>query len=385
MSDDPYADIIASIMGGGVSGAEAIAADDPYLQAGSILQPLLNQVASEAIGSGDYGEAAIGGLLSGLGGGITSGLSENYQGRAGEAARDVIRAELSGEPIEQPDILSDQAYQNIRDRVGVFSLKKAAAETKRRQEIEDAGLKAYGTKLGGLRAETDARGVGGFNPQIEKEVDDLRKEFGGLDEVVDFTQVERTAKIIQEAVKSDNPVSDQELVRYSILMIEPGMAVREGEQAAIAASASIPEQWKGQMKKAFAGEPGLTPATRQGMLELAERAYRGFQSQYDRTYSFYEGQAKAKGLPPGRISTIGRSTPSEEIFPGLKQKTASSTPGANGYDAKVSRAREILSLLDNPDLSFEEKSALKLEASQLRPKAPTEEEPGYNAIKFPRG
>ena len=79
---------------------------------------------------------------------------------------------------------------------------------------------------------------------------------------------------LKKALKDPGAVADQELVRYGIL-IEPGMAVREGEQAALANSASIPDEWRAEMAKALNGESGLSPKTREGIKRLAMRALRG--------------------------------------------------------------------------------------------------------------
>lgn len=150
----------------------------------------------------------------------------------------------------------------------------------------------------------------GYNPKQEEEMDKLRKEFSGLPEVKNFAAVEKAGKIITQAVADDSSVADQELVRYSIQLIEPGMAVREGEQRAVASSQSIPEAWKGELTKALSGKSALGPEVREGIKRLAERAYQGNKEQYDRTLKFYQDQALTKNLDPSRISYMGESAPS---------------------------------------------------------------------------
>lgn len=163
------------------------------------------------------------------------------------------------------------------------------------------------------QAEVDAYG---YNPKREQEVDNLRREFSRLPEVLNFANVEKSAGIMKKAIDDPNAVSDLELIRYAILLIEPGMAVREGEQAAVLRSQSIPDDLKGAALKAWDGNAQLGTKAREGLLRLAMRSYEGHKSQYDRTLQFYRDQAKQRGIDPNRISYIGESTPSEQVFGG---------------------------------------------------------------------
>lgn len=179
-----------------------------------------------------------------------------------------------------------------------------------------------------IRAEADALG---YNPKVEEETDKLRKEFSQLPEAKSFALVEKAGKIINEAIKDPSAVTDQELVRYSILLIEPGMAVREGEQRAVAASQSIPEEWRGSLTKALKGGSSLGTDVREGLKRLAERSYQGNKEQYDRTLDFYKEQATKKGLDPNRISYIGESAPSLQTRV-IGGRTYYKVPG--GWEAK---------------------------------------------------
>jgi hypothetical protein len=92
------------------------------------------------------------------------------------------------------------------------------------------------------------------------------------------------------------------------------MAVREGEQRAVAMSQSIPESWKGQMEKAMSGGAALGPEIREGLKRLAMRSYEGHKTQYDEAKNFYEQQAMRIGLDPSSISYMGESTPTEQVM-----------------------------------------------------------------------
>ena len=146
-----------------------------------------------------------------------------------------------------------------------------------------------------------------------EQVDALRKEFSGLPEVKNYSLIDNAAKIVTKAVKDPSSVATQELVRRAVQLIEPGMAVREGEQAAIMASQSIPDRLKGELTRAFAGEGGLSEPTREGILRIAERAYTAQADRYKVTKDYYEGMAKERNLPSNKISYLGEAPSWEKI------------------------------------------------------------------------
>ena len=146
-----------------------------------------------------------------------------------------------------------------------------------------------------------------------EQVDALRKEFSGLPEVKNYSLIDNAAKIVTKAVKDPSSVATQELVRRAVQLIEPGMAVREGEQAAIIASQSIPDRLKGELTRAFAGEGGLSEPTREGILRIAERAYTAQADRYKVTKDYYEGMAKERNLPSNKISYLGEAPSWEKI------------------------------------------------------------------------
>lgn len=176
----------------------------------------------------------------------------------------------------------------------------------------DAAAEAAGArKSAETRAEADTLG---YNPKRMEETDKLRKEFSTLPEVKAYSIVEKSAKIIDKAIKDPSAVSDQELVRYSILLIEPGMAVREGEAAAVASSQSIPEAWKGKINKSLSSGSELGPDVREGIKRLAMRSFEGHKEPYDKALKFYKGQAKQRQLNPDDISYIGESADPAVVF-----------------------------------------------------------------------
>lgn len=145
--------------------------------------------------------------------------------------------------------------------------------------------------------------------QQREETDKLRKEFSALPEVKNYSLIDTAARVVTKAVKDPSAVATQELVRRAVQLIEPGMAVREGEQAAIMSSQSIPDQFKGQLQKALTGEGGLQEDVRAGILRIAQRAYESQAERYKATKDFYEGIAKERNLPTKSISYLGEVEP----------------------------------------------------------------------------
>ena len=146
----------------------------------------------------------------------------------------------------------------------------------------------------------------------------LRKEFNSLEPVKNFSKAVQAASAISGALKDTGKVADQELVRYSIQMIEPGMAVREGEQNAVAASQSIPEEWKAKVTSALEGKSQLGPEIREGLKRLAERAYSSHKGLYDQAFGLYGKEAELQGLDPNRLSYIGNPKEFSDIFSSAK-------------------------------------------------------------------
>lgn len=147
----------------------------------------------------------------------------------------------------------------------------------------------------------------------QQEVDTLRKEFNALPEVKDFSKVDLAAKVVAQAVQDPSSVATQELVRRAVQLIEPGMAVREGEQAAIANSQSIPQKYREELSRALYGTGGLSEETRAGIMRIAQRAYEAQSERYKVTKNYYEGLAKERNLPFKDIAYLGEPVSWTEI------------------------------------------------------------------------
>lgn len=315
-SSELVAQILADQQGVGFSPRENI-----YGQIGGTLASALPQLVSPYASTKSNIATVLGGsLLAGLLG---------YQARQeAEAQNQVLMPALTGivGAKTQQDVadIYGQLPSNVQSRLSNTALNRLAAiqerelaqeqaKQERRQAIELAALQE-GIIAPGLR---DVLGTGATLPisgTKSREMEDkLRTEFNKLPEVKNYGLIKIAAETVGAAVQDPSAVADQELVRRAVQLIEPGMAVREGEQAAVAASQSIPEQFKGQLNKVLRGEGSLGPQLREGVLRIAERSYKANTRAYNQAKDFYEKRAIERGLEPRNISYYGAAPSFEEI------------------------------------------------------------------------
>lgn len=216
------------------------------------------------------------------------------------------------------DLLKTQATEEIKAEAGAKaagseSYSKIMGENKAWDAIRS--MSAGAGELGEATNPNDPRYKLGQDRM--KNADDLRKQLET--KTADFANVLKAADAISGALKDYGRVSDQELVRYSIQMIEPGMAVREGEQAAIANSQSLPDAWKSQLKGALDGSSTLGPEVRDGISRLASRAYNAQRRVYDKAVTYYDTLASSRGLlgEGQSLSYLGEAPDAETIFGGV--------------------------------------------------------------------
>ena len=391
-------DLAASLMGVGGGTEAAIKAENPYYQFGAVPQVFGQAMMAPAPKTrSEMWQRSLGASMAGLLGAGLQAKGDQYQDtlmdRYAAAAASGVRPE--GLPLS--------LFNRGQRETGLFKLQRALAEQEKEsdktREVDKARLleiaKIKGQKEGWSGSPSNATPASGAAPSTlpdavtvdsggvpstepapvdalppignpndpyyqesvkRKETDikfadDLRKEFTQSPSYKTFEVVEKTAGIMSKALKDKTAMSDQELVRYSILLIEPGMAVREGEQNAVAASQSIPNKWKGAISKALSGDAALQDDIRNGIRNLAARAYEGHRAQYDKVHQAYITIGKRRGVDPVLISPLGFSRPVEEVM-GLKKK-----------DKKVDAALPTDSVL--PQDEGEEDPTLPTEPSPL--------------------
>lgn len=279
---------------------------------GAAMNPRRSSSANIGIG---VGSALLQGLLSGLArrdaAAQNAGMYEDFKRyQAGDESA------VANNPRLQPLAMAMAAAKEEAAAKQAADLQKLELELQTKQKYETP----FETKLSQAAAlqEAKERVKAQYRPAKEAadpseklwgEADKRRAEFTSLPIVKDFAIIENAATGIFKAIQDDSAVSDLELVRAGIQIIEPGMAVREGEQAAAINSQSIPEAWKGEINKALSGGTALSPQVREGLKALAKRRYETAKGQYDRTYkNFEENVILPRGLDPKQVFTyIGQS------------------------------------------------------------------------------
>ena len=184
---------------------------------------------------------------------------------------------------------------------------------------------AAATKLGGLEAESAFYGSDpSKNPsspqyKIQQDIKDMsekrRKEFESQPVVQALEKSEIGFRSLVKAAKDPNAASDQELVRGAIQAIEPGMAVREGEAAAIQNSQALPAAWKGSIEAAFYGKARLQPEIREGIMRIAARRYDEYANAYNQVRTQYSGLAEREELPPENVVLRPVAPAVTDIYP----------------------------------------------------------------------
>lgn len=162
----------------------------------------------------------------------------------------------------------------------------------------------------------------------------LEKDFQAQPEVKNFSLVQTKAKALQQALKDKGGVSDQELVRYALLMIEPTSVVREGEATALANSQSIPEAWKGGLSAALGGQTKLGDEARAQLSRLASRAYESHKTAYDDVLNLYKRRAAARSVDASNLAAFGDVPNAGELFGQPAQAGAGSQQAALLAEAK---------------------------------------------------
>jgi hypothetical protein len=127
---------------------------------------------------------------------------------------------------------------------------------------------------------------------------ELRKEFNGLPEVKNFTEVATMRRKIDSA--SDTGVGDLGLVYAYMKLLDPGSSVREGEYANAAQTGSVPQSLVTAYNRIVAGDK-LSPENRARFKGEAEKVYESQKAEYDLAAEHFTGLANRMGLSPEDI------------------------------------------------------------------------------------
>lgn len=330
---------------------QAIQGANPYLgvsntlgQFGPTMSQLFAQQPTRANARDMLIANAAGGLLSGFLGGMGKNYNETLTNRY-TAQKLGMQLGIPGQVENLPNSLFKVAEQaNIAEALKQAQAKKAMQDAVE-LELAKAGANVVG-KQRGYELLNQGGATGGtsgpnlMNPIVQEKVkleNDLRKELDGKKEIKDFSQIRRYADALYGALKDPGSMTDLELTRYSILLIEPGMAVREGEQAAVANSQSIPDAWKGRIQKALENKGTLGDEARNGLARLAQRAYTTGKQAYDSQVDRFKQIGGDYGVNINNILPPAYESKNIEdllaVSSGKKKLTMDNQAGLSGLEA----------------------------------------------------
>lgn len=144
-----YSTLLASL--GGVD--KAAAESDPFSGLSDFGNTLAGSVLKTAIPAGGVttqyspyatipkypiGEGIAAGLISGLLSGAATNLSDTYKTKQEDLSRQALRSVFSGNPLVQPEGMSNSVFSTVGKIADVSSIADAQEETDRKQRLADA-------------------------------------------------------------------------------------------------------------------------------------------------------------------------------------------------------------------------------------------------------
>lgn len=319
-------------------------------------------------------ENAVGGGIKGLLSGLFGGLGDNYQAEQNKQIYNALPGIIEGNLVK-PDDMDLSVFAPLEKAGTLFGIQKKqnAIEAKAQNEsdydkeirkalltrgtvidpsgaksisifdpVKDKESEAAATARGKVKGENssfEASGKANPDSPFEKKVVDLRNQFDKQEEVQNFKYVQRLSNQLVETLKNPDAVADPILAKMAVQFVEPKLAVNAGEAAGLAASTSIPQEWKGMIAKALDGKSGLPQDVRQGLLQIAKSAYTAHGKAFSKPYNLYKEEADKFGIPIDRISNLGEPT-SFEAFTGSGESDHSS-------DQKAAMASEAKILIES--------------------------------------
>lgn len=301
-------------------------------------------------------------LVTGLLEGVSINLDESYRTGQAEKTRDLLADAIIGKTLSKPSGMSPSVFSTVRDAGTLFRAERELEQQDEQRELRNKIIGAYAGEViknpykakkarqalrsifgeSGAEMRPDKAEAGRTSrleelmeeygdedlaraamkremeepEKLESRLQGLRKEFQGLPEVRSFVSSDIGYESLRRAIDDPASTSDLELVRGAIQAIEPGMAVREGEQAAVYQSQSIPDAWRGTLSKTLRGESVLSDDVRAGILRIAQRRYNEYAVKFNEAKSFYEEEATRQGLPnPKAITYLGDASFAEYSAP----------------------------------------------------------------------
>jgi hypothetical protein len=168
-------ELIAAISGSNAKTQAQIDAADPYGNMSKLGDAALGEVLKYQGGSPT--EKIVGAALAGLGGGVFTGLSNDYKGRANSAYQQAVMDSIHGLPVTDSGVLSPQLFADAGNQANIFKLRNSLDAQAARQKLDqDITLE---TVKAGLQGDASTRAAIakaiGDNP---RQAEAIKKAFG---------------------------------------------------------------------------------------------------------------------------------------------------------------------------------------------------------------
>jgi hypothetical protein len=340
----------------------------------------IGQIAVQSASPDNWKQAAMASAISGLTGGILGGMGANYQAKQSNLYSQALMNQLNGKQAK-PEGISDALYADASAQANNLALSQRLQDIQNQQQLKQAmSLEAAKQVVtdpreakkilsglfqveanpaspiatpaeGGAAAVDPNQAIYGImdkqglpfkeareemirqeklgideQQRVFNQETSLRKELEALPHVRAFTVSDIGFKSLVKAIKDPSATSDLELVRGAIQSIEPGLAVREGEAAAVEQSQNIPDAYKGALNKALTGGTALSQDVREGILRIAARRYDEYASKYNSELDAYKKTAAEYKLTPERVVKYEMAQPAAELYPAFKQQEQGTGP-----------------------------------------------------------
>jgi hypothetical protein len=147
-----------------------------------------------------------------------------------------------------------------------------------------------------------AQGEGGGIPtaDIDDEMKVMKQAEAGPG-VSRFREVQPIISSMQQSLSDNTGQADLDFIYGLAKIMDPESVVREGEMATVQSSSSIPDQYRGMLMKAMAGEGSLTPEVRRNLYEVARRRVSGLHKQAEREIEAISNYARGSNMDPNRV------------------------------------------------------------------------------------
>lgn len=228
---------------------------------------------------------------------------------SGYASSDDIQnlVNLSSDPAQQAAYAVQILGKGARAAVSLENAIKG-------RQYELLGLEIQSENFKILSA-VNASENGVLTPEQFTVANDLRKEVNNMQEVKDAKDLEGNTASLIAALAQENGVGDISAINsFQRLVVDPGVAVREGDVALLQSAMSFTDEATLRAKGLIKGDK-LTPEARQQMKDLVEDVYRIRVELVDRNTSQVRTIAQEQGIDYGKY--IGNTF---ETFEQLQSK-----------------------------------------------------------------